>query len=209
MIINCRNQLGVTLIEMMIAMLLGLFVSAAAITVFITSFSANSDAIELMQMNQELRASSMMMSRDIRRHGYTTGDVTANNYASNILIGTTDISALAATSTATSVVTGSCLWIAYDEGSARRGYRVQGDEVQYLNEALGGTSTCASGNWQPLTDSNIANIDVANSSFTATKFSNSVISIIDIEIDLVATSSSGDFTRNLTTTARVRNDSAN
>lgn len=75
-----QSQWGVTLIELMIAILLGLILSAAALTVYIRYLSDTRDNVDLMNLNQELRAVMDIMVRDIRRAGFVT-DNPENNFS--------------------------------------------------------------------------------------------------------------------------------
>jgi len=68
-----KKQEGLTLIEMMIAMLIGLIVMGTVITVFITTLKANNDDVKMIRLNQEIRAIMTIMTRDLRRADYWGG----------------------------------------------------------------------------------------------------------------------------------------
>ncbi|MGR9101298.1 MAG: PilW family protein [Gammaproteobacteria bacterium] len=69
-----QEERGVTLIELMVAMVIALIVMAAVSGMFITTLRSNSDAMKMMRLNQELRAVMTLMTREIRRAGYFSGN---------------------------------------------------------------------------------------------------------------------------------------
>jgi len=73
-----RQQTGVTLIELLIGMLVGLIIVAAGIAVFSTSLRGQTDNIKLARLNQDMRAMMDIMERDIRRAGFVTSDPETN-----------------------------------------------------------------------------------------------------------------------------------
>ena len=81
MLITNRTQRGVTLIELMIGMLVGLIIVGGGVSVYVASIKANSDNLKLMRLNQDLRSMMDLMVKDIRRAGFVTDDP-ANNFAS-------------------------------------------------------------------------------------------------------------------------------
>ena len=66
-----QKQAGLTLIEMMIAMVLGLFVTAVIITVFSTNVRSSTENIKMIRLNQELRGVMTMMADELKRAGYS------------------------------------------------------------------------------------------------------------------------------------------
>lgn len=77
-----RKQLGVTLVELLIGMLLGLLVAGAGMGLFLTSLKGQTDNIRLSRLNQDMRALMDIMVRDIRRAGFVTDD--PNTYLANL-----------------------------------------------------------------------------------------------------------------------------
>jgi hypothetical protein len=59
--------------EILIALLLSSIVSASAILMFSSSMHSNSRLMQYTLLSNELRTSIQMMSRDVRRAGYTAG----------------------------------------------------------------------------------------------------------------------------------------
>jgi prepilin-type N-terminal cleavage/methylation domain-containing protein len=60
---------GFTLIELMVAILIGSMVLAAIISLFVTMIKADNDNLKAIRLNQELRAAMSLITRDIRRAG--------------------------------------------------------------------------------------------------------------------------------------------
>lgn len=181
-----HTQLGFTLIELMIASLLGLIVIATVTGVFISTYQANSQNLKVVRMDQEMRAAMTLMVRDIRRSGTrelawqssifsTSGAV--NPFATDLhwTIGRFD----------TSVPTDSCVLFAYDRDpddgdplafKDRVGYRLRppqsGQASATSIQARVPTSAqpapnCSDANgWQRITDGN--GWAVTNLNFTTT-----------------------------------------
>lgn len=66
------RQVGVTLIELMIGLLVGMIVVAGGFQVFTTSIKGQTDNQQLSRLNQDMRAMMDIMVRDIRRAGFVT-----------------------------------------------------------------------------------------------------------------------------------------
>ena len=81
MLITHKQQAGVTLIELLIGLLVGLIVIAAGTNIFTTSIKGQTDNINLTRLNQDMRAMMDIMARDIRRAGFVTSDP-GTNFAS-------------------------------------------------------------------------------------------------------------------------------
>jgi len=78
MLTTRKQQAGVTLVELMIGLLVGLIVVAAGTNIFSTSIRGQTDNINLIRLNQDMRAMMDIMARDIRRAGFVTSDPEAN-----------------------------------------------------------------------------------------------------------------------------------
>ncbi len=65
-----KNQLGFTLVELMISMLLGLIIIGGVITVFTNTVATNNSTMQTTRLNQEMRSIMEMISSDLRRAGY-------------------------------------------------------------------------------------------------------------------------------------------
>lgn len=149
------RQRGVSLLELMIGIAVGLLVIASSLVIYLNGSRGSAESIRASRFNQDLREVMNVMVNDIRRAGFS-----GNNGAgvANVFTGaTTNLS-----------INGSCLLYAYDavyEGGAAGsveavdifGFRLNGSTLQMLNTTVGLTSTdttaCANANnWVDLTD---------------------------------------------------------
>lgn len=78
-----RLQLGLTLIELMISIVLSLFVLGGVLYITSSTMQSNTQNLRSTHLNQELRAAMQMITRDIRRAGYRYGVETAGAYTAN------------------------------------------------------------------------------------------------------------------------------
>ncbi|MGE6206795.1 MULTISPECIES: PilW family protein [Aeromonas] len=67
-----RHNRGFNLVELMVAMVAGLLLVAAASALFASILKANRTAMQVSRLNQELQSITDMMARDIQRAGYDT-----------------------------------------------------------------------------------------------------------------------------------------
>lgn len=72
--LNGLKQQGLTLIELLIGLLVGVVVLGAASSAFLSSFSAQTDNLGLVRLNQDMRTMMDIMARDIRRAGFVTSE---------------------------------------------------------------------------------------------------------------------------------------
>ncbi|NCB57815.1 MAG: prepilin-type N-terminal cleavage/methylation domain-containing protein [Gammaproteobacteria bacterium] len=73
MFLRQPRQSGFSLVELMVAMVVGLFVAAIVATMYVGIIRANSTTVQLARLNQDLQASLDVMARDIQRAGYVSG----------------------------------------------------------------------------------------------------------------------------------------
>lgn len=64
---SLRNQRGVSLIELMIALVAGLVVTGAAVALILAIMKSNSETIKGTRLTQELRATADVVAKDLRR----------------------------------------------------------------------------------------------------------------------------------------------
>ena len=113
-----RQGHGFTLIEMMLALVAGLIVSAAALSFFLSSMKSNGEYVQSTRLTQELRNSLDLITRDLRRAGY---DEKALGYlATGSASGLTHICRTTGGSNTciTNGSVGDCIIYAYDSGDA-------------------------------------------------------------------------------------------
>lgn len=72
-----RTQRGVTLIELMIGLVVGLVVLLALSTVYIVTVSASNETLSSVRLNQDMRSAMLIVSSDVRRAGYWNQNLNA------------------------------------------------------------------------------------------------------------------------------------
>ena len=151
-----RRQAGVSLVELMVGIVVGLIVLLGMSSVYINSARSSRTSATANQLNQDMRAVMDIMVNDIRRSGYWFSPVTGTN---PFTAGTTNIQI---TSPAAN---NDCILYAYDathaggtagvvDGVDRFGFRLDGGVVKTLrSNTLASTSdACSTGTWDNLTD---------------------------------------------------------
>ena len=71
-----RRQRGLSLVELMVAVALGLFLVGGAITLFVKNMTNSRQMLVEARVNQDLRAAADLIARDLRRAGYWANAVT-------------------------------------------------------------------------------------------------------------------------------------
>jgi len=218
--INKHKQAGLTLIEMMIAMVLGLFVIAVIITVFSTNVRSSTESIKMIRLNQELRGVMTMMVDELKRAGYSA-DPSNSDFMSDFDINDFDTS-------------DDCARYSYDDdgdkiqdANEKFGFRLNGNIVEWSrNVTSADCSAPASSTWDDLTDPALASIttlyfditDSINTGGIPTSPLNALttttgLSVYDVTITLTGTTDlppngpdANDPRRTITETIRVRNE---
>lgn len=85
---RCHQQ-GLTLVELMIGMVIGLLVVAIAIQMYISTLGITRQTTAMTRLNQELRSTIDLISTDIKRAGYYSNSVAASNPYASIIEGET------------------------------------------------------------------------------------------------------------------------
>lgn len=148
--VSPRRQRGLTLIELMIALVVGLIVIGAVITFTVSTIRAYGQNIASTKLTQELRTSMNVMVRELRRAGFDAGSV------SRTMTGTSP------SNFNTVAVNGSCVTYQYDRGDVT-GATPSGSEMRALRfnstagtiemKAGAGTVDCnGTTGWVPVTD---------------------------------------------------------
>jgi prepilin-type N-terminal cleavage/methylation domain-containing protein len=76
-----KTNKGFSLIELMIAMVIGIFALTAILTLLTNNLSYGKKSIDMLKLNQEMRLTMDIMADDIRRAGYWNGTQTMVNNA--------------------------------------------------------------------------------------------------------------------------------
>jgi len=214
LIFKSKKQAGLTLIEMMIAMVLGLFVTAVIITVFSTNVRSSTENIKMIRLNQELRGVMTMMVDELKRAGYSTVP-TVTAFMDELNFTTT------------------CARYSYDEDNSatagdtapgtdeRFGFRLNSNTIEWARNATG--TGCTGGDWTEITDPDLASITTLDFDITGsvntlgttgsdTFSTTSGVSVYEVTITLTGTtdlphsSDANDPRRTMTETVRIRNE---
>lgn len=153
-----KKQIGFTLIEIMISLLLGLIIVAATITIYITTIRGSSDTIKAARLNYDLDSVMSLMMNDIRRAGYWGGAVVGSDSTNNpFTTGNANLQILDG---------GGCILYTYDGGTGNTGgvphdgnglvdndeyygFKLNGADIQ-MRLTGSTTADCDDGNWQSL-----------------------------------------------------------
>lgn len=162
------QQQGLSLIELMITMALGLLMMAALTSVFANTIGVNSRSLQLSQLQEESTAVLELMVSDLRRAGFranahllVVAPATANTeFNDSLVISNHPDEALL-----------SCVLFRYDanqngsfDGTAELfGYRLRSGQIQRRQDA----ADCASSGWQALTSADMVAVEAL--SFTLTE----------------------------------------
>jgi len=200
-----KNQNGLTLIELMISMVIGLLVVGTVITIFITNVRSNRDHVSMTRLNQELRGVMNFMSNELKRTGYSA-DATNSAFIDDYGLST------------------DCIRYAYDEdedgvldADERFGFRgvdTDGDTVvdtiQWRRTNV--ASDCSGGaanSWEAITDTDIleiTNVTVDNESIAV---GSTIVEQLTITITGRTILSGGTIaSRSISEVIRIRNDDA-
>lgn len=190
-----RQQHGFNLIELMVAITLGMIVILGAEKIYFTTLSANVSGAKTQRFEQTLQVLSNEMVSEIRRAGYANPGVTLT----------------VASGSKYYYPQGSCITFSHslpEAGGASAvnevfyGYQLASNSIYYWNSTStkGNCSTTTS--WKAITDP--SQIKVTSLSYTA---SGTALVVINLQADAVnLTTPSGDaISRNVTSYVRVRN----
>ena len=222
MMLNSIKQRGFTLVEVLLAITLGIFVIGGTLGTYLYLTRSSAESINSARLDHELRSSMSLMANDIRRAGYwaqAISDLGNNTNSNPFMAAGARIQASADTR---------CILFSFDfnrdgtlpvlnaaGGDERFGFRVSNQVVQMRPLALASFSCAtAAANWDDVTDPDV--IQITNLAFTL------VPEVVDIDgagaatetitVNRVAITLTGRLTadptvtRTLTEMVRVRND---
>ncbi len=146
-----NSQAAFSLVELMIAIALGLLVAAAVTAMTVKSLTMNNDTLKSARLNQDLDTIMQIMINDIRRAGYGADTV-------SFAVGE-DIN----------IVSSACLLYSYDrnengtiDDAERNGFKLDGSDIEMRTSCNGGncSTSCldAVGNWEKLTDPDVIDV---------------------------------------------------
>ena len=152
-----RAQRGLSIVELMVGVAVGMFIVGGAIKLFVDMFGNNRRLLIETRVNQDLRATADIIARDLRRAGYWQGAASSINTAPGGAPTTNPYAAYGAASAAA----GSIVY-AYDrdgnsvvDTAERAGFSFNNNQIYMV---VGGAS-------QPLTDPatvRITRFEIAN-----------------------------------------------
>ena len=200
-----QGQQGISLLELLISMLIGLFILGATLSLFVSMIKADSDYIKTIQLNQELRSVMSLITRDIRRAG-SNRNAAVNGTAVPPLNpfsvdGTTRL-AIAANQQGDP---NSCVTYSYDSNEANSNYGFRLDSVNHVVETRSNGAACNAAGWTDVTDNLNINIE-------ALTFTDMTVTEMDINLRQITVTLTGslvydqDVNRTLSASVKVRND---
>ncbi len=162
------RQIGLTLIELMIGIVVGSIVLGAVIAVYASTIRGSNTALRTARLNQELRSTMDLLVREIRRAGFNgwnaagTIELSTNNAFAKRGVGggQTDLRVLN---------NGTCILFTYDlapwdnttppaNSTEYMGFRINNGAVQ-MRKGGSSTNDCSiAPEWEALTDSNAVTI---------------------------------------------------
>jgi len=167
---------GFTLIELMIAMMLGLIVIGGALSIYISTIKSSSEVVKSSRLNYDLDSAMQLMANDLRRAGYWGGAIAGSDATSNPF---TQGDANIQVSQKTGEANNSCILYSYDgesesdnvtgtidDGSVGNakgeyyGFRLNDGQIDIRYQATNANKTCNDPSWEVLTDSNKVNVSV-------------------------------------------------
>lgn len=170
-----KHQMGVTLIELLVAGVISLIAVSGMILVMATTLGTSTQTIEMVKLSQEMRTAMQIMTRELRRANYHPGFIGC--YGNTGCLADMGIeSQIAEISIGDSVADGDndCLWFWYDRPQTVGAPQiaVDGESVAAFRRAVSGevgriqmttTRTTAasctlSADWVDITDPNIIDV---------------------------------------------------
>ena len=149
---SARRQAGLSLVELMVGVAIGLFVVAGATMVVINQLGDNRRLMLEAQIQQDLRAASDLISRDLRRAGYWGAAETGVWNAGAVSVASNPYTPMSAT---VSNVAASGVTFSYSRGAIENNAIDATDQSGFqLNNSSGVIEMRTGGGWQALTDGN-------------------------------------------------------
>lgn len=158
---NRTLQQGISVIELLIGVTIGLFILSGALILFGNYINNNRRIVLETRVNQDMRAAADLIARDLRRAGYwgnsTAGVVTTNAapLAASSPYAAVSPAASAASSTTTYTYSQDTTENNISDNAEKFGFRLDAGVLQYQQ---------GNDNWQAITDSNSLTV----SNFTVT-----------------------------------------
>ncbi|WP_288842081.1 PilW family protein [uncultured Deefgea sp.] len=147
------KQIGFTLIEIMISLVLGLLITGGAFSYFLSTMKTSKALLSQSKLQQEIRSTASLMQRDLRRAGYTPVGNANEAEVKSIWLGKTD----------NTLTDNNCVIYRYidERGNLRNsGFLLHTDKKIYM-KTTGLANTCSKdANWSAVTSAN--NVEVTD-----------------------------------------------
>ncbi|MGR9117353.1 MAG: PilW family protein [Gammaproteobacteria bacterium] len=170
-----NRQTGFSLIEIMIALLLGIIVVGGALTIYISTIRGSTDTLRSARLNHDLDSAMQLMINDIRRAGYWGGAVAGVNVGNNppanpgnpFTIGPFTIGPFTTGTPNIQIPINSCIRYSYDADNSGApdngeyyGFKLDNGALKMRNSsAPDTTSDCTeAGTWFTFTDEDKVNV---------------------------------------------------
>ncbi|PIZ04523.1 MAG: hypothetical protein COY58_03470 [Gammaproteobacteria bacterium CG_4_10_14_0_8_um_filter_38_16] len=165
-----QNQKGMSIVEVIVALLIASVVIVAALTLFSNSMTTSQRVLDQGKLDRDLNAAMDAMVLDLKRAGYwgTATNSNTNPFMATGLDITTNSDGTCVTFTYDKNNDGTVATVSAAADDEHYGFRKNGAALQY--RPPGATTDCsaASTNWDNLTDTNILTITAFNVTTTNT-----------------------------------------
>jgi len=205
------RQKGFSLIEMMVALVVGSMFTLSAVTVMSNSLARSTDSVRMVQLTQELRSTMSMVSGEIRRSGFDIDPLafyqSSQAITSGLAMGTLDGDGNA-----------SCLQITYEDKVGATWNAVYSlftvDSVGRISVNMDAAASCATAigaaGWTQLTDPDLTHVTALTFSRTVAETNLGVNAVTGNNIMLgtesVQISITGQLVEDATITKTVENE---
>lgn len=157
-----RRQRGLSLVELMVGVAVGLFVVAGATMLVANQLGDNRRLLLETQIQQDLRAAADIVARDLRRSGYWGAAQTGVWYA-----GSPGVTANPYTNLAPAVSGSAASSVAFNYSRGVENNTIDAAEQSGFQLSNGVIQMRVGGNWQPLTDDRTLRITNFQATMTA------------------------------------------
>jgi len=217
---SSRRQAGLSMVELMVGVAIGLFVVAGATVAVSNQLGDNRRLMLETQIQQDLRAAADVIARDIRRSGYWANAKDGIWRPGVLAIATNPYTGIQA---AASGVAASAVRFGYSRG-AENNVLDATDESGFRLANTGAIEMLVGGNWQALTDAITLRVTDFRVTLTSQDVALSCLNpcplgapacpptqtVRDIKVDIVGTAvHDPSLQRSARTNVRVRNDIIN
>ncbi|MGQ4276398.1 prepilin-type N-terminal cleavage/methylation domain-containing protein [Pseudidiomarina sp. E22-M8] len=200
-----RQQRGLSIVELMITISLGLLLMAALTAVFANTLGVNSRSLKLSQLQEESTTVMGLIVGDLRRAGYRgdAAELVFDPANASIAFNNTII-----ISNYGGEAPNSCIVFSYDEdgdgvhdgGAENFGYRLAGGRIQRRQSS----SNCNSTGWQNLTTNEMINVTRLEFALTEQMFNLVNEQRVTVTLE-VAMPEDSEINRTLATEVVIRN----